>query len=99
MLEGTVIKAIQIDLVILVPIQTSSHSTHCAVLQPFINMARTHPFSIGLVALSVLCSVVMSALVQVTDFGGNPTGLQMYINVPAKLASKPAVILAVGFSL
>lgn len=41
----------------------------------------------------------MSALVQVTDFGSNPTKLQMYINVPAKLASKPAVILAVGFSL
>lgn len=62
-------------------------------------MARTSLTSNGLIALSVLCSVVMSALVQVTDFGSNPTGLQMYINVPAKLATKPAVILAVGLSL
>lgn len=62
-------------------------------------MARTSLTSSGLIVLSVLCSVVMSALVQVTDFGSNPTGLQMYINVPAKLATKPAVILAVGFSL
>lgn len=62
-------------------------------------MARTSLTSSGLIVLSVLCSVVMSALVQVTDFGSNPTGLQMYTNVPAKLATKPAVILAVGFSL
>lgn len=62
-------------------------------------MAPSCPFSIGLLALTVLCSTVMGALVQVTDFGGNPTGLQMYINVPAKLATKPAVILAVGFGL
>jgi acetylxylan esterase len=61
-------------------------------------MARTNPLAIGLAALSVLCSVVTGALVQVTDFGANPTGLQMYINVPNKLAAKPAVILAVGFS-
>lgn len=61
-------------------------------------MARISVTSSGLLVLSVLCSVVMSALVQVTDFGSNPTGLQMYINVPAKLATKPAVILAVGFS-
>lgn len=62
-------------------------------------MAQTSLTKSGLIVLSVLCSVVMSALVQVTDFGSNPTGLQMYINVPAKLAAKPAVILAVGFSL
>jgi hypothetical protein len=85
-------------LLILVPIQNSIPSTHYTDLDLFNKMARTHPFSIGLVALSLLCSVVMSALVQVTDFGGNPTGLQMYINVPAKLATKPAVILAVGLA-
>lgn len=62
-------------------------------------MARTYLSSSGLIVLSLLCSVVMSALVQVTNFGSNPTGLQMYINVPAKLATKPAVILAVGPSL
>lgn len=60
-------------------------------------MARTSLSHSGLIVLSVLCTAVMSALVQVTDFGSNPTGLQMYINVPAKLATKPAVILAVGF--
>lgn len=71
----------------------------CRPFSFFIKMARTSLSRSGLIVLSVLCSVVMSALVQVTDFGANPTGLQMYINVPAKLATKPAVILAVGASL
>lgn len=62
-------------------------------------MTRTSLSHSGLIVLSVLCTAVMSALVQVTDFGSNPTGLQMYINVPAKLATKPAVIFAVDFSL
>lgn len=34
-------------------------------------------------------------LEQVTNFGGNPTKINMYIYVPDKLASKPAVIVAV----
>ncbi|KAK3900513.1 Alpha/Beta hydrolase protein [Staphylotrichum tortipilum] len=35
-----------------------------------------------------------ASLKQVTSFGSNPTGLQMYIYVPDKLAAQPAVIVA-----
>jgi acetylxylan esterase len=38
------------------------------------------------------------ALVAVPDFGSNPTGLEMNIYVPTKLANSPAVILAVSNS-
>jgi hypothetical protein len=38
------------------------------------------------------------ALVAVPDFGSNPTGLEMNIYVPTKLATRPAVILAVSNS-
>jgi acetylxylan esterase len=37
-----------------------------------------------------------ASLKQVTSFGSNPTGLQMYIYVPDKLAAQPAVIVAVS---
>ncbi len=37
-----------------------------------------------------------ASLKQVTSFGSNPTGLQMYIYVPDKLAAEPAVIVAVS---
>jgi acetylxylan esterase len=37
-----------------------------------------------------------AALVSVPNFGSNPTGLQMNIYVPTKVAAKPAVILAVS---
>ncbi len=36
-----------------------------------------------------------ASLKQVTSFGANPTGIQMYIYVPDKLAASPAVIVAV----
>lgn len=55
--------------------------------------AITHTF----VVASVFASAAYAALVQVTNFGANPGGTQMYINVPSKLATKPAVILAVSF--
>jgi hypothetical protein len=38
------------------------------------------------------------ALVAVPNFGSNPTGLEMNIYVPSKLATSPAVILAVSNS-
>ncbi|KAF2003302.1 carbohydrate esterase family 1 protein [Amniculicola lignicola CBS 123094] len=41
-----------------------------------------------------LSLIANGALVRVADFGTNPTSLQMNINVPSKLAAKPAIILA-----
>jgi len=35
-----------------------------------------------------------ASLKQVTNFGSNPTGLQMYIYVPDKVAASPAIIVA-----
>lgn len=35
-----------------------------------------------------------ASLQQVTNFGENPTGLQMYLYVPDKVAEKPAIIVA-----
>jgi hypothetical protein len=37
-----------------------------------------------------------AALISVPNFGANPTNLQMSIYVPAKLATDPAIILAVS---
>ena len=53
------------------------------------------PYSLyGFIAAA---GVVMSAsLQQVTNFGNNPTKINMYIYVPDKVADKPAVIVAVG---
>jgi hypothetical protein len=53
----------------------------------------------GLVASTVLPSMALSAsLVRVPDFGSNPSNAQMYIYVPDKLASNPAIVVAVSFS-
>jgi hypothetical protein len=51
--------------------------------------------------LSLLASAssAFGALQQVTGFGTNPTGVQMYISVPAKVATNPAIIVAVSFIL
>ena len=46
-------------------------------------------------AMAMLVIGIEAALVSVSDFGDNPTELQMSIYVPDKLATKPAVILAV----
>lgn len=51
--------------------------------------------SVTLYLLFLSC-LIEAALVSVPDFGSNPTGLQMSIYVPAKLATSPAVILAVS---
>jgi hypothetical protein len=46
-------------------------------------------------SISALAVNTRAALVPVSNFGDNPTGLQMSIYVPDKLATKPPVILAV----
>lgn len=46
-------------------------------------------------AVTILAIGIEAALVSVTNFGDNPTGLQMSVYVPDRLATKPAVILAV----
>ena len=48
-----------------------------------------------LTAIITIATTVDGALTRVNDFGTNPTNLQMNIYVPAKLADKPAVIIAV----
>lgn len=49
-----------------------------------------------LISLSAAVATVNGALTRVTNFGNNPTGLEMNINVPSKLAQKPGIILAVS---
>ncbi|OIW34608.1 feruloyl esterase B [Coniochaeta ligniaria NRRL 30616] len=44
--------------------------------------------------LALVASGLGAKLEQVANFGGNPTKINMYIYVPDKLASKPAVIVA-----
>lgn len=45
--------------------------------------------------LAVTGSALGASLQAVTNFGTNPTNIQMYIYVPDKLAAKPAIIVAV----
>jgi acetylxylan esterase len=49
-------------------------------------------------ALAMLATAgsAFAALQQVTGFGSNPTNVQMYISVPAKVAPNPAIIVAVS---
>lgn len=47
----------------------------------------------GLAATAATC--LGASLQQVSNFGNNPTKIQMHIYVPDKLASKPAIIVAV----
>ncbi|KAF4633373.1 hypothetical protein G7Y89_g4748 [Cudoniella acicularis] len=53
----------------------------------------------ALAALALAAATTASActLQQVTSFGSNPTGVGMYICVPAKLATKPAIIVAMHY--
>jgi len=39
-----------------------------------------------------------ASLQQVTNFGNNPTRIQMYIYVPDRVATNPAIIVAVSSS-
>ncbi|KAL2129244.1 hypothetical protein VTI74DRAFT_8013 [Chaetomium olivicolor] len=49
----------------------------------------------SLTKLATLAGLASSAsLKQITNFGSNPTGLQMHIYVPDKLAASPAIIVA-----
>ncbi|KAF2009005.1 carbohydrate esterase family 1 protein [Aaosphaeria arxii CBS 175.79] len=50
--------------------------------------------TVTITLLAALSSVGNAALSRVTDFGSNPTKLEMNIWVPSKLATKPAIILA-----
>jgi hypothetical protein len=51
----------------------------------------------SLLVLMALAALSFGAsLVQVEDFGVNPTNIDMYIYVPDKLATKPAIIVAVS---
>jgi hypothetical protein len=53
--------------------------------------------SSSIFVLATFVAVVFCASLQtVADFGTNPTKIQMYIYVPDKLATKPAVIVAVS---
>jgi len=49
-------------------------------------------------AFSLLASAssAFGALQQVTGFGTNPSGVQMFISVPAKVATNPAIVVAVS---
>jgi acetylxylan esterase len=49
--------------------------------------------AVGLLALTG--SALGASLQAVTNFGTNPTGIQMFIYVPDKVAAKPAIIVAV----
>jgi hypothetical protein len=52
----------------------------------------------GLLACLVSSSVVTAAsLQQVSNWGSNPSNIQMYIYVPNNVASNPAIIVAVSF--
>jgi hypothetical protein len=53
-------------------------------------------FSTLLPLLAAATAVAGASLQQVTSFGTNPTKINMYIYVPDKLATKPAVIVAVS---
>jgi len=48
----------------------------------------------AVLGLLALASSAFGALQQVTGFGTNPTNLQMYISVPGKVATNPAIIVA-----
>ena len=50
-------------------------------------------------SIAALCATANGALTRVNDFGANPSNLQMNIYVPAKVAEKPAIILAVRPSI
>src|SRR5437879_83689 len=58
--------------------------------------------AVTLVAASVIATVVpaaalSSSLQQVTSFGPNPTGLQMFEYVPTTVTARPAVVVVLHF--
>ncbi|KAI0892350.1 carbohydrate esterase family 1 protein [Annulohypoxylon nitens] len=53
--------------------------------------------AISLLAALLSSSMTDAALTQVADWGENPTNLQMEVYLPAKLAEKPAIVLALHY--
>jgi len=64
-------------------------------------MGLTRTLLAGLLTLGTAVSAgdvsKRASLQQVTDFGSNPSGTKMYIYVPAKLAAKPPIIVAIHY--
>src|SRR5215211_6583867 len=73
--------------------------------------ARSHSDRFGLVALITALMLLIAAvalslvpqpalaasLVRVTNFGTNPTGLNMYVYVPDRVAARPAMLVMVHY--
>jgi hypothetical protein len=49
-----------------------------------------------IVATTLVVGIFAASLTKVTNFGSNPTSIDMYIYVPDKVATRPAVIVAVS---
>jgi acetylxylan esterase len=66
-----------------------------------VKMKMFKSIAAGLLALSSLVGagqvIKRATLTQVTNFGANTSGTKMYIYVPAKLATKPAIIVAIHY--
>jgi len=48
-------------------------------------------------ATATAAPITPARLQQVSGFGSNPTGTQMFIYVPNRLAANPAIVVAVSF--
>ncbi|KAK8010143.1 carbohydrate-binding module family 1 protein [Apiospora arundinis] len=57
-------------------------------------MISTSTLQHGLAGLFAASLASAASLVQVTNFGANPSGIQMYIAAPASLPANPAIIVA-----
>jgi len=51
----------------------------------------------ALVPILSIASALAGSLVEVTGFGSNPTGVQMFVYKPAKLASPPPILVAIHY--
>ncbi|KAK2035895.1 PHB depolymerase family esterase [Colletotrichum somersetense] len=54
-------------------------------------------FSVIVSALGLAASAAAASLQQVTNFGSNPTNTKMFIYVPDKVASNPAILVAIHY--
>jgi poly(hydroxyalkanoate) depolymerase family esterase len=52
---------------------------------------------IGVALTALTPSAQAASLVEVTNFGNNPSGLRMHIYVPDRVAARPAIVVAVHF--
>src|ERR671931_920897 len=69
-------------------------------------VSRSMPYRAGLVVLTTLLAAILfvvqrpasaASLVEVTNFGANPTNLRMYLYVPNNVAPRPAILVAVHY--